>query len=80
VSIFTRKVPVNKLRERAAGRLERISRAEVLDWTDVSLSGVWKALEDYRKEPAADLLEEAERGLQMALGAVDDLRRRDSPA
>ncbi|MFI6496017.1 hypothetical protein [Nonomuraea typhae] len=48
----------------------------MLDWVDNALAGVWKALEEYRKEPSLDQLDEAERGLQMTLGAIDDLRKR----
>lgn len=70
------KVPVDRVRVRASERLSRLDRGGVLDWTDVSMAGSWKALEDYRKHPSPELLDEAERGLQQALGGIDNLRVR----
>lgn len=70
------KVPIHRVRERAAKLLSRISRGEVLDWTDVCMSGAWKAMEDYRRVPSPELLDEAEKGLQQALGGIDNLRLR----
>lgn len=64
------------MRERASKRLSTHDKGFVLDWTDVCLAGVWKALEDYRKAPDTSLLKEAESGLQQVLGAVDVLRTR----
>ncbi|MDP9870349.1 MULTISPECIES: hypothetical protein [Streptosporangium] len=74
MSLFKRSP--DRVRARAAARLARISREQVLDWLDVCLSGAWKAAEDHRKNLQDDELDELEKGLQMALGAVDDLRRR----
>lgn len=70
------KVPPHRMRERASKRLSALDKGMVLDWTDVCLAGVWKALEDYRKAPDEALLLEAESGLQQVLGAVDALRIR----
>jgi hypothetical protein len=72
VKIF--KVPVNRVRERAAKLLSRTSSGEVMNWTDVNMAGAWKAMEDFRKHPDSILLEEAERGLQQALGGIDALK------
>ncbi|MGW0064775.1 hypothetical protein ACWDTT_33230 [Streptosporangium sandarakinum] len=66
----------DRVRETAARRLATVGATEALDWLDSSLSGAWKAAEDYRKTGEIFSLEETERGLLMALGAVDDQKRR----
>jgi len=48
----------------------------VMNFVDASMAGAWKAMEDYAKKPDSFLLDEAERGLQQALGAIDSLRNR----
>ena len=74
------RTPVHRLRERARGRLAKVSRDEVFSWAELAMAGSWKALEDARGTADAALyevsLEELERGLQQVLGAVDDLRNR----
>jgi hypothetical protein len=66
-------------RARAVRRLSRITNGQVLDWADEAAAAVWKALEDFRKDPGPDDLAEARRGLEMLLGAVDVLESRQGP-
>ena len=76
--MFRFRTPVHKLREKASARLATVSRQEVMDWAQVAIDAAWAALDAYQREPNPDSLEDVERGLQQVLGAVDDLRRRDS--
>lgn len=64
------------IRLKAAKRLDRLPAREVMNFVDASMAGAWKAMEDYAKKPDSFLLDEAERGLQQALGAIDSLRNR----
>ncbi|MEV4454504.1 hypothetical protein [Microbispora sp. NPDC049633] len=66
----------DKVRNKAAARLGRVDKGVVLDHLDAAMSGAWKAAEDFRKDELAVYLDEAERGLQQALGALDALRQR----
>lgn len=78
MSLFKKSEPLpHQWRAKAQVRFSRISKAEVMDWVDNAMAGAWKAMEEYRKAPSLDQLDEAERGLQMVLGAVDDLRNRE---
>ncbi|GAA2321317.1 hypothetical protein GCM10010149_87910 [Nonomuraea roseoviolacea subsp. roseoviolacea] len=69
-------MPPHKARQKAAGRFSTLAKAEVLDWSETAMADAWKALEDYRRDPRADALEDIEYALQQILGAVDSLRAR----
>ncbi|MFD9947134.1 hypothetical protein ACFWYW_11925 [Nonomuraea sp. NPDC059023] len=63
-------------RDLARKRLARLPIPDALSWGDVCLAGVWRELEDYRKDSAPHRLDEARRGLQSMLGLMDDLQNR----
>lgn len=73
---FGRAINPDKIRLKASDRLSRLSTNEVLDWADATMSGCWRMLEDYRKDPTSVDLNELEVGLHTLLGAVDVLRNR----
>lgn len=67
---------VDSVRAKAFERMDRLSRTEILDWSDMAGSGVARALQDYRRHETPESLEEARMGLQSLLGCVDVLQKR----
>lgn len=61
---------------RAYQRLSRLQTVDVLNWVDQAGSGVYKALDDYRRLGTAESLQEARLGLEALCDAVAVLQER----
>lgn len=66
---LTKRRPVSRARR----RLRRLGSADILDWCDQAGSGVFHALDEYRRKSTEDSLLEAEMGLKALLDAVQEL-------
>lgn len=66
----------DKIRAKAAKRLERLNTTDVLSWADQAGTGIAKALDDYRRLSLDESLLEAQNGISALAGAVDVLSRR----
>lgn len=75
-NLLARKDPEEKVREKAATRMDRLSMAEILDWSDAVGSGVARNLQDYRRHADSASLAEARQGVLYLLGCLDVLERR----
>ena len=58
---------------KARKRLQRLGKVEILDWCDQAGSGVFRTLDDYRRQGTQESLLEAEMGLEALLDAVQEL-------
>lgn len=65
-----------KAPSKAHKRLSRLPTPSVLDWADQAGSGVFKALDDYRRLGTQESLQEARSGLEALLAVVDVLEER----
>ena len=57
-------------------RLQRLQTVDVLNWSDQAGSGVFKALDDYRRLGTPESLQDARKGLEALIAVVDVLEAR----
>lgn len=69
-------IELDRVREKASKRLDRLATTDVLNWADAVGSGLARALDDYRKDGQPESLAEARQGVQSLLGVLDVLDRR----
>lgn len=67
----------DKVRAKAAKRLNTVGQDEVLNWCDTTGTQIAKSLDDYRRHRQRESLEDAAQGMSMLAGAIDVLASRD---
>lgn len=72
--------PTDKVREKVARRVARLSEGEILDWADVAGSAIARTLRDYQRTHEPELLEEAREAISALQGVIDTLAERDMRA
>lgn len=68
--------PTDNVREKVARRVSRLTEGELLDWADVSGSGIARTLRDYQRSHEPALLEEAREAISALQGVMDTLTER----
>jgi hypothetical protein len=69
--------PTDKVREKVARRVARLSEAEMLDWADVAGSGIARTLREYHRSHEPELLTEAREAISALQGVIDTLAERE---
>lgn len=64
---------------KAASRARGMTAEAIYDWTGTAISGMYKAMQDFRKEGQPESLQEMQEGLTAAYALLAELRSRTGP-
>lgn len=70
--------PTDPIRDKVVKRVAGISEPELLDWADVTGSGIARSLREYQKSGELLLLQEARDGVSALQAVIDSLVERSS--